>query len=83
MENYKIRKDNDDKNIELKLNKLYKDYMEKTNKSIELSRLNKDYDKEIYNESVVGQKKSQLKNNSNRISHMIGNKGVAFSVIVD
>jgi hypothetical protein len=83
MENYKIKKDNDDKNISLKLNGLFEKMVDKTNKSIEATRLNSDYNKEMYKESMIGHRISRLQNNKNRVSHMVSNKAISFSSIVD
>lgn len=83
MENYKIKRDNDEKNMQLKLNGLHKNHVEKTNKSIEGTRLNSDYNKEMYTESLVGHRISRLQNNNNRVSHMANNKYVSFSTLVE
>lgn len=86
MESYKLyvnKKDDDEKNLNLKLNGINKNLVEKTNKSIENSKINADYDQYIYQESMVGNRISRLTNKSNRISHMIGNKGIAFSSLVE
>lgn len=86
MESYKLyvnKKDDDEKNINLKLNGINKNLVENTNKSIENSKINADYDKYIYQESMVGNRISRLANNNNRMNHMMGNKGIAFSSLVE
>ncbi len=83
METYKIKLDNDDKNIKLNLNGIYKKSVENTKKSILSSKVNSDYDSEMYQESIVGTKISRFQNKNTRISNMIGNKAVSFSTIVD
>lgn len=86
MESYKLyinKKDEDDKNISLKLNGINKNLVDKTNKSIENAKINTDYDKYMYQESVVGHRISRLANKNTRVSHMVGNKAISFSSIVD
>lgn len=86
MESYKLyinKKDNDEKNLKLKLNGINKNLVNNTNKSIENSRMNTDYDNLIYNESVIGNRVSRIKNKNTRLSNMIGNKAISFSSIVE
>lgn len=86
MESYKLyvnKKDDDEKNLKLKLNGINKELVDNTNKSIEYSRINSDYDKYIYQESLIGNRISRLTNKNTRISHMVGNKVIAFSSIVE
>ena len=86
MESYKLyvnKKDDDEKNLKLKLNGINKELVNNTNKSIENSRINSDYDKYIYQESLVGNRISRLTNKNTRISHMVGNKAIAFSSLVE
>lgn len=83
METYKINLDNDDKNIKLNLNGIYKKVVEKTKESFQSTKLNSNFDNSIYQESIVGNKVSKIKNNNTRISNMIGNKAISFSTIVD
>jgi hypothetical protein len=86
MESYKLyrnKKDNDDKNIDLKLNGINKKLIKNTDKAIENSKLNIDYDKMMYNESLVGNKISRITNKNNRISHMVGNKAISFSSTIE
>lgn len=86
MESYKLyinKKDNDEKNMLFKLNGINKELVEKTNKSIENSRVNSNFDSQIYLDSVVGHRISRLQNKNSRISNMIGNKAIAFSSLVE
>lgn len=86
MEAYKLyskKKDDDEKNINIKLNGINSNLVKMTNQSIENGKINSDYDKYIYQESLVGNRISRLTNNNNRVSHMIGNKAIAFSSLVD
>ncbi len=83
METYKIKKDNDDKNISFKLNGINKEMFQNTNKSLSATKQNSDYDYEMYQESIVGHKVSRLQNKNSRISNMIGNKAIAFSSIIE
>lgn len=86
MESYKLyvpKKDDDEKNIDLQLNGINKKLVNNTNKSIEGTRVNSDYDKFIYQESLIGNRISRLANRNTRVSHMIGNKAVAFSSLVE
>ena len=52
-------------------------------KAIENAKINTDYDKYMYQESVVGHRISRLANKNTRVSHMVGNKAISFSSIVD
>lgn len=86
MESYKLyinKKDNDEKNIDFKLNGINKNLVEQTNKSIENSRLNSNFDSQMYLDSVVGNRISRLQNKNSRISNMVGNKAIAFSSLVE
>lgn len=86
MESYKLyinKKDNDEKNIDFKLNGINKNLVEMTNKSIENSRVNSNFDNRMYLDSLVGHRISRLQNKNSRISNMIGNKAVAFSSLVE
>ncbi len=86
MESYKLyinKKDNDEKNIDFKLNGINKNLVEQTNKSIENSRLNSNFDSQMYLDSVVGNRVSRLQNKNSRISNMVGNKAIAFSSLVE
>ncbi len=83
MESYKIKKDLDEKNIDLKLNGLYKDKIKNDSKAQQVNKKYINYDEAMYNESVVGNKVSRMFNKKNRVPHMIGNKAVAFSSLVE
>lgn len=86
MESYKLyvnKKDDDDKNLKIKLNGINKNLINNTNKSIENSKINADYDQYIYQESLIGNRVSRLKNNNIRQSNMIGNKAISFSSLVE
>jgi hypothetical protein len=83
METYKIKKDNDEKHMSHMMNGIYKKLINNTNKSIESSKHNQDYDKLMYKESIVGNRISKFQNEKNRISNMIGNKAVSFSSLVE
>lgn len=86
MESYKLyvnKKDDDEKNLKLKLNGINKNLVDNTNKSIENSKINSDYDQYIYQESLVGNRVSRLQNKNTRHSNMIGNKAISFSSLVE
>jgi hypothetical protein len=83
METYKIKKDNDEKHMSHMINGIYKKLIDNTNKSIELSKTNQDYDKLIYKESIVGHRISKFQNEKNRVNHMVGNKAISFSSLVE
>ncbi len=83
MEAYKIKIDNDEKNINFKLNGINKKLVQETKKSINNSKKNASFDDKMYQESLVGNRISRLQNNNSRINHMIKNKGVAFSSLVE
>jgi hypothetical protein len=86
METYKLyinKKDNDEKNIDFKLNGINKNLVEMTNKSIEKSRINSNFDNQMYLESLVGNRISRLQNKKSRISNMVGNKAISFSSLVE
>lgn len=86
MESYKLyinKKDNDEKNIDFKLNGINKNLVEMTNKSIEKSRINSNFDNQMYLESLVGNRISRLQNKNSRISNMVGNKAISFSSLVE
>ena len=86
MESYKLyvnKKDDDDKNLKLKLNGINKNLVDNTHKSIENSKKNSDYDQYIYKESLIGNSVSRLTNKNTRLSHMVGNKGISFSSLVE
>ncbi len=86
MESYKLyvnKKDNDEKNMSLKLNGLNKKLVEETNKAIEKSRINSNFDNQMYNESIVGDRIFRVKSKDSRVSNMIGNKAIAFSSLVE
>ena len=65
--------------------KLYvnKNLVDNTHKSIENSKKNSDYDKYIYQESLIGNRVSRLTNKNTRLSHMVGNKAISFSSLVE
>jgi hypothetical protein len=83
METYKIKKDIDDTNISHTINNLYKKLVNETYKSIEGTKLNTDYNTEMYKESMVGHRISRFQNNNNRVNHMQSNKAIAFSSLVE
>lgn len=83
METYKIKKDSDDVNITHKINNLYKKLVDETNKSMEATKLNTDYDQMMYKESVIGNRISRFQNKNNRVNHMQKNKAISFSTLVE
>lgn len=83
MESYKIKKDINDKNLDLTLNGINKKLVSETFKSKENSRRLSTFDNYMYQESLTGNKIARLKTQKNRISNMIGNKAISFSSIVD
>ena len=83
MESYKIKKDINDKNLDLMLNGIHKKLVKETFKSKDNSRKLSTFDNYMYQESITGNKISRLQNKKNRISNMIGNKAISFSSIVD
>jgi hypothetical protein len=86
MESYKLyvnKKDDDDKNLKLKLNGINKNLVDNTYKSIENSKKNSDYDQYSYQDSLIGDRISRLTNKNTRISHMVGNKAISFSSLVE
>lgn len=83
MINYKIKKDADDKNLTLKLNGLHKKEVVNTNQANNMIKTNSDYDETMYKESMSGYKILNLPKKESFRSHMIGNKAVAFSTIVE
>ena len=83
MINYKIKKDSDDKNLSLKLNGLHKKEVEKSSQASNMIKTNSDYDESMYKESLTGHKMVNLPKKELFKSHMVGNKAVAFSTIVE
>jgi hypothetical protein len=83
MINYKIKKDADAKHLSLKLNGLHKKEVEKTSQASNMIKTNSDYDDSMYQESMTGYKMMNLPKKELFKSHMIGNKAVAFSTIVE
>lgn len=83
MEAYKIKIDNDEKNINFKLNGINKKLVQETKKSINNSKMYTSFDDKVYQDSLVGNRISRLQNNNTRINHMVKNKGIAFSSLVE
>lgn len=83
MEAYKIKIDNDEKNINFKLNGLNKKLVQETSKSILNSKKNLSFDDQMYQESLVGNRISRFQNNKNRLENMVKNKTISFSSLVE
>lgn len=83
MEAYKIKIDNDEKNINFKLNGLNKKLVQETSKSIINSKKNISFDDQMYQESLVGNRISRFQNNKNRVENMAKNKTISFSSLVE
>ena len=83
MEAYKIKIDNDEKNINFKLNGINKKLVRETTKSINNSKKNAFFDDKMYNDSVIGNRIARVQKQNNRINHMVKNKGISFSSLVE
>jgi len=83
MEAYKIKIDNDEKNINFKLNGLNKKLVHETSKSIMNSKKNISFDEQMYQESLIGNRISRFQNNKNRLENMSNNKTISFSSLVE